>query len=119
MDTDDTASADSLADYDDDAHTDNDGSHFHNRRQRVNRLFESYVAPSPAAANAHDYDSDSQATTLQYVCEPEGDGMPASRPSSSVEDVGGPEPEGMHSPTPPQGSGMPASCPSSSVVGAG
>jgi hypothetical protein len=71
-DADDTASADSLPGYDDATDSDNDGGLFDHRRVRVSGLFESYVAPS-----AHDFESDSHATTLHYVFEgPPDDPVP-------------------------------------------
>jgi hypothetical protein len=61
-DTDDTASANSLVGYDDPTDSENDGGLFNHRAVRVQGLFDSYVAPS-----AHDFESDSQATTLRYA----------------------------------------------------
>ena len=60
-DTDDTASIDSLAGCDDSTNSENDGGLFPHREQRVQALFEAYVAPTPG-----EFDSDSQATTIRY-----------------------------------------------------
>jgi hypothetical protein len=57
-DNDRTASMDSLP-------TDDDGGPFDHRLLRTNQLFQNYIA----GENPHDYESDSQATTIRYIAD--------------------------------------------------